>query len=258
MWNYMGWDNASTIAGEVECPQRTYPIAVLMAVGLIALAYVVVVGAMAIAGVDPSAWSTGSWVDVARAYGGAPLGWAVVAGGTMSAFGMFNALCLSYSRVPAVLAEHGYLPAVFARRLPRSGAPWVSVLVCAFAWALSLGLPFERLVSLDILLYGSSLVLEFVALVVLRVREPDLSRPFRAPFGLPGAVLLGIGPVALLGFALAKNAREEVAGVSALLFGAGVVALGPIVYAAAERRRRGLASAMASEPSRFTRPGPLR
>jgi amino acid transporter len=25
MWNYMGWDNASTIAQEVERPQRTYP-----------------------------------------------------------------------------------------------------------------------------------------------------------------------------------------------------------------------------------------
>ena len=32
MWNYMGWDNASTIAAEVERPQRTYPRAMLAAV----------------------------------------------------------------------------------------------------------------------------------------------------------------------------------------------------------------------------------
>ena len=95
----------------------------------------------------------------------------------VSAFGMFNALCLSYSRLPAVLAEDGYLPRVFARRSPEDGAPWVAVLACALAWTLSLGLSFERLVSLDILLYGTSLVLEFVALVVLRVREPDLPAP---------------------------------------------------------------------------------
>src|SRR6202041_130952 len=31
MWNYMGWDNASTIAGEVEKPQRTYPRAIIAA-----------------------------------------------------------------------------------------------------------------------------------------------------------------------------------------------------------------------------------
>ena len=29
MWNYMGWDNASTVAQEVEDPQRTYPRAML-------------------------------------------------------------------------------------------------------------------------------------------------------------------------------------------------------------------------------------
>ena len=37
MWNYMGWDNASTIATEVERPQRTYPRAMLVAVAIVAL-----------------------------------------------------------------------------------------------------------------------------------------------------------------------------------------------------------------------------
>ncbi len=41
MWNYMGWDNASTIAQEVERPQRTYPKAMIAAVILVALTYVV-------------------------------------------------------------------------------------------------------------------------------------------------------------------------------------------------------------------------
>src|SRR5213080_5188079 len=40
MWNYMGWDNASTIATEVERPQRTYPRAMLAAVALVTLTYV--------------------------------------------------------------------------------------------------------------------------------------------------------------------------------------------------------------------------
>ncbi len=244
MWNYMGWDNASTIAGEVERPQRTYPVAVLTAVALIALVYIVTVGAMALAGVDASAWTTGSWVDAGRAFGGAPLAWALVAGGMVSAFGMFNALCLSYSRLPAVLAEDGYLPAVLSRRLRRTGAPWVSVLVCAGAWTLSLGLPFERLVSLDILLYGTSLVLEFVALLALRVREPALPRPFRVPGGYAGAALVGLAPTALLGFALVKNADEEVLGVSALWFGVALMAAGPALYAvhAARSARTGKAA----------------
>jgi amino acid transporter len=235
MWNLMGWDNASTIAGEVERPQRTYPIAVLSTVALVALTYVIPVAAMKLAGVDPSGWDTGAWVDAARTFGGAPLAVAVVVGGMLSAFGMMNALCLSFSRVPAALAEDGYLPRVLARR-SRSGVPWVSVLACSVAWTLSLGLSFERLVCLDILLYGTSLVLEFVALVVLRVREPELPRPFRVPGGLGVAIALGVGPTALLGFALVKNAGEKVGNVNALVLGVAIMAAGPVAYALARRR----------------------
>ena len=47
-------------------------------------------------------------------------------------------------------------------------------------WALALNLKFERLISIDLILYGSSLLLEFVALIVLRIREPNLPRPFKA------------------------------------------------------------------------------
>jgi amino acid transporter len=238
MWNYMGWDNASTVAGEVEAPQRTYPIAVLTAVALVALTYVVPLAAMLIAGVDPSTWDTGSWADVARIYGGAPLAVAVVAGGMVSAFGMFNALCLSFSRLPAALAEDGYLPAILARRSSRNGTPWVAVLACAAAWTLSLGLSFERLVSLDILLYGTSLMLEFLALIVLRMREPHLPRPFRVPGGLLAAGALGLGPLALLAVALVKNAGERVMGMNTLVFGFGVFALGCVAYASAQRLAR--------------------
>jgi amino acid transporter len=235
MWNYMGWDNASTVAGEVDRPQRTYPGAVLLALALIALAYVVPFAAMRAAGVDPSGWDTGAWVDIARTFGGAPLAVAVVLGGMVSAFGMFNALCLSYSRLPVVLAEDGYLPRIFTRRLA-DGAPWVAILACCAIWTLSLGLSFERLVSLDILLYGTSLVLELVALVVLRVREPDLPRPFRIPGGTAGTVVVCVGPVLLLGLALFKNLHEEIAGMNALVFGLGVMLLGPVAYLVSRRR----------------------
>jgi amino acid transporter len=237
MWNTMGWDNASTVADEVHKPQRTYPLAVLSAVALVTLTYVLPLAAMWFAHVDASTWSTGSWVDAARAFGGTALAASVVVGGMVSAFAMSTALCLSYSRLPAALADAGYLPRVFAKRLPRSGAPWASVLACTGAWTLSLGLSFERLVSLDILLYGASLVLEFVALAVLRVREPSLARPFRVPGGPLAAAALGLGPLALMGFALAKNYRERMGGMSALAFGVFVMLLGPVAYAAARKLR---------------------
>jgi amino acid transporter len=233
MWNYMGWDNSSTIAGEVDRPQRTYPIAVLSAVGLVALTYVVPMSAMLAAGVNPAGWDTGAWVSVARELGGPALAIAVVIGGMISAFGMYNALCLSYSRLPAALAEDGYFPPLLARRLTSNGAPWAAIVACSVAWTLSLGLSFERLVSMDVLLYGASLVLEFIALLVLRVREPTLPRPFKIPGGTVAAGALAAGPTLLLGFALVKTAEESIGGTNALGVGAAVALLGPVAYATA-------------------------
>ena len=179
MWNYMGWDNASTVAQEVENPQRNYPRAMIAATALVAVTYILPLAAMALAGLRRGSFSTGDWTTAAPALGGPLLGLAVVAGGAITGIGMFNALVMSYSRLPMAMAEEGMLPRVVARRNSR-GVPWVSVLLCGLAWALALKLPFERLISIDLILYGSSLLLEFVALVVLRVREPYLERPFKA------------------------------------------------------------------------------
>jgi amino acid transporter len=191
MWNYMGWDNASTIAGEVDRPQRTYPLAMFLAVLLVAGTYVIPVAAAAHSGIAPGDWDTGSWVDVGRVVGGfitpklgEGLAIAITAGGMISAFSMFNALILSYSRVPTAMAADGFLPKFMGLRTQRSGVPWVAILICAIGWGLCLKVGFDNLLLLDALLYGLSLILEFAALVALRVREPKLARPYKVPGGI--------------------------------------------------------------------------
>jgi amino acid transporter len=231
LWNYMGWDNASTVAEEVEEPQRNYPRAMLLATGLVALTYILPLAAVAVAGIPAGEFSTGAWADAARKVVGPWLALGVVLGGAINGFGMFNALVMSYTRVPYALAEEGMLPKGLTRRT-KAGVPWVSVVLCSAAWALALGMSFERLISIDLVLYGAALVLEFVALVVLRVKEPGLTRPFRVPGGLPGAVAIGVGPTLLIGWALWAARGERVAGLPALGFAAIVAAAGPVVYLA--------------------------
>jgi amino acid transporter len=230
MWNYMGWDNASTIATEVERPQRTYPRAMLAAVVIVAFCYVVPVAAVWMTGLPASAWETGSWADIAGLLGGPLLRVGLVLGGMMSAFGMFNALVMSYSRLPLAMAQDGMLPSVFGKLHPRSRAPWVSIVVCAIGWACCLGLGFARLVTIDILLYGASLMLEFVALVVLRIREPNLPRAFRVPGGMFGAVAVGVTPLLLLGFSVVRSQSEQVLGMSSFAFGMWLIAAGVLAY----------------------------
>jgi len=229
MWNYMGWDNASTVAQEVENPQRNYPRAMVAATVLVAVTYILPLAAMALGGLSVASFSTGDWTTAASAFGGPLLGLAVVAGGVITGIGMFNALVMSYTRLPMAMAEDGMLPQQLARRNSR-GVPWVSVLLCGLAWALALKLPFERLISIDLILYGSGLLLEFVALGVLRLREPNLARPFKAG-NLAVACLLGTGPAALIGYALYASRDEKIFGAtSALLFAAAVGLLGPVLY----------------------------
>jgi amino acid transporter len=254
MWNYMGWDNASTIAQEVERPQRTYPKAMIAAVILVSLTYILPFVAVYFTGVPATSFSgDGSWAQVAGRLGGTLYGFAwlrflIVVGGMMSAFGMFNALVMSYSRLPLAMANDGMLPKIFAKVDKRTKAPWVAILVCAAGWALCLGLGFQRLVTLDIMLYGASLMLEFVTLVVLRIREPELQREFRVPGGLAGAVMLGVCPLGLLSLALVKSETQSVLGMNGLIFGGLIISAGVAVYAGTRSFRAKTAAANAGQP----------
>jgi len=235
MWNYMGWDNASTVAREVDHPQRNYPRAMLATTASVALIYVVPLAAMAWAGIAPSRFSTGSWAGVSSSLAGPWLGVAIVAGGMITGLGMFNALTMSYARLPMAMAEDGLLPAILARK-NRRGVPWVAVLACGAGWALALHFSFERLISLDIMLYGASLFLEFLALVVLRIREPSLPRPFRAG-NFAFACLISAVPSLLLVYAGWASRDERMAHMPALAFGAIIAAAGPLAYAASRLLR---------------------
>ena len=243
MWNYMGWDNASTIAQEVERPQRTYPRAMIAAVILVSLTYVLPFLAVYMTGIPAATFgSDGAWGEIGGLVGGKVLGFEwlrflIVLGGMMSAFGMFNALVMSYSRLPLAMARDGMLPKVFGKMSSKTQAPWVAIVVCAACWALCLGLGFKRLITLDIMLYGASLMLEFVTLVALRIREPQLKRGFRVPGGLTGAILAGVFPFLLLILALIESDSETVLGINGLAFGTLIIVAGFVLYFATRKLR---------------------
>ena len=73
-------------------------------------------------------------------------------------------------------------------------------------------------------LYAAALLLEFAALVWLRIKQPELARPYRIPFGTRGVIALCIAPVSLclLSIALSNSATKYV--------GLGGIFLGLVVY----------------------------
>ena len=78
-------------------------------------------------------------------------------------------------------------------------------------------------------LFGSWLLF-FVALAVLRFREPELPRPFRVPGGLFGAIAIGIPPMLLLGFSVIRSEHESILGMSSFAFGMILIATGFVAY----------------------------
>src|SRR5579864_371927 len=230
MWNYMGWDNLSTIAGEVEAPQRTYSRAMFGAVVLVVVSYVLPVAAVARTGIDPNSWTAGGWADVARLIGGETLAVAIALAGIIGAIGSFSALMLSFTRLPLVMAEDGYLPRIVTRQNSRTGAPWVAIVACAILWAVCYPLGFEKNLVIDVLLTGLSILLEFWALVALRIREPALPRPFPVPGGIPGTIFIGLPPLALMIVAVVRNRSEFVGDTNGLVIGLIIIAAGVLFY----------------------------
>ena len=229
MWNYMGWDNLSTIAGEVESPQRTYARTMFGALLLVIVTYVVPIAAVARTGIDPNSWATGGWVDAGRIVGGAGLGLAICIAGVIGAIGTFGALMMSFTRLPLVMAEDGYLPRFFARE-SAAGVPWVAIVACALFWAITYPLGFESNLILDVLLTGLSILLEFAALIALRVREPEMPRPCRVPGGIWGTIVIGVPPLALMIAAAVRNRSQFIAGTNELALGTGIIVAGGVFY----------------------------
>ncbi len=236
LWNYIGWDNASTVQGEVRDASRSYPRALAVALPLVVLGYLVPLFA-ALAATDLATWGEGAWPSIALAAGGrfGPLLAAWVAlGGMVSALALFNALLLSYSRIPFVMAGDGLLPAPLASTDAR-GTPRNAVLFAALLYSVFVLLPFNGLVVADVLLYSLALMLEFGALVRLRVAEPTLRGAFRIPLGTGPVVLLAALPLGVLLLVAGLSIGDGKHGVPALWGTAVAICLGPLCYAAARR-----------------------
>jgi amino acid transporter len=242
MWNYMGWDNASTIAGDVRDAPRTYARAMLLSVLVVVATYVAPIVAVAHARVPLSAWETGSWVNLAARFGGPHLAFFMTAAAVVAALTTFNALVLSLSRLPYAMARDGFLPHAFVR-CNRYGAPWLAIVVCAVFWTCAMGLGFERTVMLDVLLTGLSILLEFAALIALRRKEPDLPRPYRVPGGTLGLVLVTTPPAILIVLSCVRNHAERIGAFSSLTVGAALILLGAVLYVIANARRGAAPSA---------------
>jgi amino acid transporter len=231
LWNYIGWDNASTVQGEVKDASRSYPRALAFALPFVAVGYLISLLA-ALGATDWTTWTDGGWPQIAAAAVGNGGQWIaawIALGGMVSALALFNALLLAYSRIPFVLASDRLLPASLGR-IDSTGTPRNAVLVSAVFYSLFVLVPFGKLVIADVLLYSLALFLEFGALIQLRKREPDLRGVFRIPLNRAGVIVLAALPMIILIGVVASSLRNGEYGLPAVIGAIVAIATGPAVY----------------------------
>jgi len=228
IWNYSGWDNASTIGGEIHAAGRNYPRALARTLPLVTVVYLATI-VPTLAVTDWHLWTDGAWPTLARGVVGGWLAQWVALAGMVSAFALFNALLLAYSRIPLALARDGLLPAVLGRTDAR-GTPAPAVIASAVVYSGFASLAFGGLLAADVLLYTLALLLEFAALLALRRREPALRGPFRVPLPTWALALLALLPAAVLGAAVVLEAGNPGAGFTGVLVALGFAAAGPPIY----------------------------
>ena len=223
MWNFLGWDNATTYAGEVRRPVRSYIFSISIAFLLILGIYLMTALSVHWSGIDPTTLDTDNrgFPVLGTLVGGRWLGILVAVGGMAAQMGLYSAVLLSVSRVPQVMADDQLLPTWFCALHRRYKTPYMSILVSSAIVSILVLFTFSDLVVMDIILYGAGLFLEFLALIILRVREPQRPRPFKIPLNIAGLIIMILLPTAIYLIALtgALYSSEKMWGPIALAIG---------------------------------------
>ncbi|HVN92169.1 MAG TPA: APC family permease [Terracidiphilus sp.] len=200
---YWGYYNICFLGGEVRRPERTIPRAILISILLVATFYVLMNLAVlpslnapamhsGMSGSSSRALPVQLVANIAASAFGRWAGYTIAALIVWTAFASVFSLLLGYSRVPYAAARDGNYFSYLAAVHPRHGIPHRSLvalgLVGAFFCFFSLAQVITMLVVTRILLQFS---LQQVGVILLRIRRPDLPRPFRIPlYPLPPLVAL--------------------------------------------------------------------
>jgi basic amino acid/polyamine antiporter, APA family len=195
---YIGFDAVSTAAQEARNPQKDMPVGILGSLAICTVLYIVTAGLLT-GVVKYTRLDVAAPVALGAMVTGVSWGEYLVLIGTI--FGLSTVMLvmlLGQSRVFYSMSRDGLLPPWAGRVHPRFRTPWISsITVGAFVACFSALIPIGilgQLVSIGTLL---AFVIVCAGVWILRVRRPDLPRPFRVPW-VPVVPILGI----LISFAL--------------------------------------------------------
>ena len=224
LWLYSGYEQLSTVAEEVEEPQRAYPRALTLVVPLSMAAYFLPTLAALASAREWQSWRSGFFSDAARSIGGPWLGTWITLAAMVCNVALLNSTVLTTTRMPFAMAEDGYLPAALTRKHFRYGTPWLAIVISAAIYALLAWQSLGQLISVYIWLRSATTVLTVLSAWKLRRSRPEMRRRFVIPGRRLGLIYVVAAPVVMAMVALLGSDRF------ALIGGAIAMMLGPLAY----------------------------
>ncbi|WEO99989.1 amino acid permease [Streptomyces sp. FXJ1.172] len=193
-FSFIGLDAVSTAGEEVKNPQKTLPRAIISALLVVTAFYCLV----AMVGVGAQKWTLFNGQDAGlsailqRVTGQSWPGAILSAGAVISIVSVTLVVIYGQTRILYSMGRDGMLPPVFHRVSARSGTPVVNTLIVgAFIALLAAFVPLDWLANLTSMGTLVAFAVVSVGVIVLRVREPELTRGFKVP-GYPVVPALSV------------------------------------------------------------------
>ncbi len=195
LWLYSGYEQCSSVAEEIENPQRSYPLALAIVVPLsMAVYFFPAFFSLAALG-NWQDWNTAYLSTAAKLIGGSWLGFLLTIAAMLGNVSLLNATVLTSTRMPSSMAEDGYLPVVFAAKHPKFGTPWIAILISSAVYGLLAFHTLAQLLTVYVWLRTLVTVLTVLSAWKLRKKFPEMKRPFVIPGGRAGLAYVVIAPI---------------------------------------------------------------
>jgi amino acid transporter len=224
VWLYSGYEQLSTVAGEVENPRRSFPRALAIVVPLSVATYFLPTLA-ALAAVDNwQEWHTRYFSDAAQLIGRSWLGFWMTLAAMVTNISILNGTVLASTRMPSAMAEDGYLPSFLARLHPRFGTPWIAIIVSAIIYALLAFQTLTQLINVYVWLRVATSLMTVLSGWRLRVTKPEMRRTFVIPWGKFGVLYVVAAPI-IMSYVVLRYSDPF-----AIRWGPAALLVGPVAY----------------------------
>ena len=233
-----GFEFAVVAGEEIIQPKRNLPIALLSAIGVVTVLYVLI--QFVAQGTLPDlAASPTPLASASRRFLGPLGGVLLTVGAVLSTSGTNSALMLVTPRILYAMAEGRQLPQIFAEVHPRYRTPYVSIAAAALlGWASAMYSGFAALAAISAIARLLYYIATCLALLVLRRKMPNAARGFR----VPGGAAIPLAAVALSIWLLMGSTRTQIS-ISAATLVAGAIVYWCYRWSLASGERRAARSA---------------